>query len=226
MGLRPRQSEAIAGVGGRVSRLTLSLLFSSLLLASTAHADDSAAPRSTTSEGRRWVPTVSIGMGAFDERLRIRVDGNDYDSTRSQLRTFLALGLSHPVVRLRNDRLWIDGHGSIGAGPTFQTGHWHVPIREDVTFAYAPLSWLTLRAGLGIGVTVDATESRRSFAELGIPLSVTLVRTLELVYRPMLALPLGSDSSVAFGGSRDLSTRLAPLPFELVLRGRFGPLGW
>jgi hypothetical protein len=142
------------------------------------------------------------------------------------LRTFFALGLEHPVLRFGNEHAWIDGHAAFGAGPTFYTGHWHWPIREDVSLAYAPIRWLTLRGGLGVGVTVDATASDRSFAELALPIGVTFFRTIELVYRPMLSLPLGSESSPVFGGQRELATRLAILPFELSLRYRIRGLNW
>lgn len=174
----------------------------------------------------RWVPTVSLALGSFDERLRVRVDGVDYDSYRGQLRSFFALGLAHPVLRLADEHVWIDGHAALGAGPTFFTGHWHLPIREDVSLAFAPSHWFTLRGGLGVGVTIDATASDRSFAELALPIGVTFFRTIELVYRPMLSVPLGSESSPVFGGQRELATRLAALPFELSLRYRIQGLSW
>jgi hypothetical protein len=165
-------------------------------------------------------------MGSFDERLRVRVDATDYDSYRSQLRLFLALGVSHPLAHLRDERFWLDGHISIGAGLSFQTGHWQMPVREDVTFAYAATHWLTLRAGLGVGVTVDATEDCRSFAELALPIGVTFFRAFEVAYRPMISVPLGSESWPVFGGERQLSTSLAVLPFEVILRARIGALAW
>jgi len=165
-------------------------------------------------------------MGSFDERLRVRVDGADYDSTRSQLRTFLALGLAHPIARYWGKTWWIDGHASIGLGPTFDTGHWQLPLREDAAVAYAATRWLTLRGGLGLGITIDATQSYRSFAELAVPISLTFWRTLELVYRPMLSLPLGSETTPVLGGDRELSTRLAVLPFEVLLRVRINALAW
>ena len=209
-----------------IRRRALALAFSTISVfgVALARADESLPPRPVAE--RLWVPTVGLGMGAFDERLRVRVDGSDYDSYRSQLRLFLALGVAHPIVRLRDGRWWLDGHASIGAGLSFDTGHWQVPVREDVTFAYAATRWLTLRAGLGFGVTVDASDSSRSFAEIGLPLSLMVGRAFELVYRPMISVPLGSESSPVFGGDRELSTRLAVLPFELTLRARIGALAW
>ena len=194
------------------------------------HAADVAkprtAPRPRSTPQKQWVPTVSLALGSFDERLRVRVDGSDYDSYRGQLRTFLALGLLHPVLRFVDERLWLDGHAAFGAGPTFYTGHWHLPVREDVSLAFAASHWLTLRGGLGVGGTIDATASDRSFAELALPMGLTFFRTIELIYRPMLSVPLGSESSPVFGGERGLATRLAVLPFELSLRYRIQALGW
>ena len=185
-----------------------------------AHAGESPAPQ------RGWVPTASLAIGSFDERLRVRVDGTDYDSYRGQLRTLVALGLAHPVASLPYEHMWIDGHGSLGAGLTFDTGHWQLPVREDLTLAFAATRWLTLRAGLGVGLTIDASAGHRSFGELALPISLTCFRTVELVYRPMLSVPLGSETSPVFGGEREISTRLMVLPFELLLRVRIGALAW
>ena len=207
------------------------------VVCSAGHADESPAPspivlrdgvqdRRAGDGQRRWIPTLSLSIGSFDERLRVRVDGTDSDSYRGQLRTILAVGLAHPVARFRDDRLWIDGLASIGVGPTFDTGHWHLPVGEDLTFAFAATRWLTLRGGLGVGLTLDTSAVSRSFAELALPIGLTFFHTIELVYRPMLSLPLGSETSPVFGGERELSTRLALLPFDLLLRVRLGALGW
>ena len=202
------------------------LMLSCPALSAAETAGPSAALKLRSAPDKQWVPTASLALGSFDERLRVRIDGTDYDSFRSQLRTFLALGLAHPVLRLPNERLWVDGNASLGAGPTFNTGHWHLPIREDVSLAFAESRWLTLRAGLGLGLTIDATTSDRSFAELALPLGVSLCRSIEVVYRPMLSVPLGRERSAVFGGDRELATRLAVLPFEVSLRWRIQALGW
>jgi hypothetical protein len=196
------------------------------LVAASAPSLAVAADGAPASPGKLWAPTASLAVGSFDERMRVRVDGTDYDSYRSQFRMLFALGLAHPIVRLQDPRMRIDGHASVGVGPTFTTGHWQVPIREDAMFAYAATPWLTLRAGLGLGITDDATAPSRSFAEIGVPLSVTFWRTAELLYRPALSIPLGSESSPVFGGERELQTRLAFLPFEIAVRVRVQALGW
>ena len=191
-----------------------------------ASAADSGSATPPATPTKPWVPTASLVLGSFDERLRVRVDGTDHDSYRSQLRLVLALGLAHPILRWSNEREWIDGHASFGLGPTFQSGHWQLPLREDATFAYAATRWLTLRAGLGLGITLDATSADRSFAEIALPTGVAFWRTLELTYRPMFSVPLGSESSTVFGGQRALATRSTFLPFELGLRVRFRALGF
>ena len=191
-----------------------------LTLCGAARADQGAAPE------RRWIPTAAISIGSFEERLRVRVDGAEHDSDRGQLRMIFLLGLAHPVARLRNPRMWIDGHGAVGVGLTFQTGHRQVPLREDVTFAYAATRWLTLRGGLGLGFTIDASASSRSFAELAVPIGLTFFRYVEIAYRPVLSVPLGSETSRVLGGERALSTRVAVLPFEVILRVRVAALSW
>jgi len=207
------------------------------VVGSAGHADESPAPspivlrdsvqnRKAGDRQRRWIPTLSLSIGSFDERLRVRVDGTDYDSYRGQFRTIFAIGLAHPVARFRDDRFWIDGLGSIGVGPTFDTGHWHLPVAEDLTFAFAATRWLTLRGGLGVGLTFDSSAVSRSFAELALPIGLTFFHTLELVYRPLLSIPLGSETSPVFGGASEISTRFAVLPFDLLLRVRIGALGW
>jgi hypothetical protein len=169
---------------------------------------------------------VSLSIGSFDERLRVRVDGADTTSYRGQFRTLLALGLVHPVARLSDERTWIDGHASVGVGPTFHTGHWHMPLREDVALAFTATRWLALRGGLGVGLTVDANAGHRSFAEFAIPIGFTLFRTIDVIYRPMLSVPLASETSPVFAGERELATRLTVLPFELLVRIRVHALGW
>ncbi|HEY5373276.1 MAG TPA: hypothetical protein VIK01_06295 [Polyangiaceae bacterium] len=79
--------------------------------------------------------------------------------------------------------------------------------------------------GPGVGVTIDATTSERSFAELALPIGVTLFRTIELVYRPMLSVPLGSESSAVFGAERELATRLAVHEKRLAYAHRTEMLG-
>lgn len=197
-----------------------------LLAVALCLAGEAARAQERAGPPREWVPTVSFALNAFDERLRVRVDQNDYDSVRGQLRGVVALGFAHPVARPWGERVWLDGHASIGLGLAVDTGRWQVPLREDITFAFAATRWLTLRGGLGVGVTLDATGARRSFAEVGLPLSVTFLHAIELGYRPVLTLPLGSEESSALGGGRALSTRLTVLPFEVLLRVRVTGLGW
>jgi hypothetical protein len=180
---------------------------------------------SALAEPTRWTPSMSLGLGSVQEQQALTVDGTTSDGWQSQYRTFLTLGLAHPIVSL-SPALNLDGHTALGAGPTFVTGHWHALVREDVTFAFDATTWLTLRAGLGLGFTIDASGPDRSFAELAVPIGVTFFKIVEVVYRPFLALPTGGETVGVAGGSRTLSTRLMVMPFEVQLRIRIGGLSW
>jgi hypothetical protein len=174
----------------------------------------------------KWVPTASVSVGAFDERMVVRVDGTDTSTVRGQLRTFVSLGLEHPIATRMGEGVGFDGHMSVGVGPTFETGHWQILLREDATVVWRAMKWLTFRVGLGAGITVDTTASRRSFAELGLPLSVALFNFVELAYRPLLSIPLGAEVAQVLGDTRTLATNLALLPFEVQLRFRIRALGF
>ncbi|MBS2014045.1 MAG: hypothetical protein JST00_14240 [Deltaproteobacteria bacterium] len=187
---------------------------------------DEAPAQPKPPEVKRFVPTLALELGGLRESLDLRVPGARSEETRSDVRMTLALGLAHPVARLGDPRARIDGHASIGLGPTFQRGNYHVPIRENVTFAYDATSWLTLRGGLGLGLTIDASQSALSYAELGIPLGVTLWGAVEVSYRPYLSLPLGSEERDVFGGSRTLSAATSFQPLDIALRFRWTAIGF
>ncbi len=122
--------------------------------------------------------------------------------------------------------MWLDGHLKAGAGLAFASGHWQFVLREDVTFAYAATTWLTLRAGLGLGTSIDTATSPWSLGEVALPLSVTFLDWVEVQYRPMISVPFGLQASPALGGTHEHSARLAVLPFEVALRVRISALGW
>lgn len=231
-------------MGALVRRaLTTSLALAMLLVAVSAeaqeHADESVDPANVAQMGglgadrrpsteprtKRFVPSFTLGLGAQQERLVVDAGGTESSERRGDLRLSAAIGLAHPVAHL-GERMAIDGHGSVGFGPTFHGGRYQLPLREDVSFAYAPLEWLTLRGGLGAGVVVDLTRSAMSYAELAVPVGMTFFRAVELLYRPYLSLPLGGEDRAVFGGSRSLSAGTALVPFDLALRFRFRALGF
>lgn len=190
------------------------------VIASRAAADPPAsAPAARTTERRAFVPTIGLGFGSFDERLRLRVGDESYDESRTDMRLSLVLGLAHPVWRF-DARTWLDGHASVGLGVTLDGGHWQLPLREDVTVAWDATPWLTLRGGLGLGAVIDTTRTARSYGELGLVVSLTFANFVEVVYRPFLSLPFGSEDSPVFGGSRSLSTSVAVIPLDVALRFR------
>jgi hypothetical protein len=113
-----------------------------------------------------------------------------------------------------------------GSGLRFSGGRYQVPLREDVTFAFDATSFLSLRAGLGLGAVVDATRSSMSYGEVGVPVGATFFEVIELVYRPYLGVPFSSDERATFGGTREVSAALAVVPFDLTLRFRISALGF
>lgn len=184
---------------------------------------DRRAP--TAPHAKRFVPTFTLGLGGQQERMVVAAGGTETSERRGDLRLSASIGLAHPVAHL-GARLAIDGHGSVGFGPTFHGGRYQLPLREDVALAYAPFGWLTLRGGLGAGVVVDLTRSAMSYAELAVPLGVTFFSAVELLYRPYLSLPLGAEGRAVYGGSRTLAAGTALVPFDLALRFRFRALGF
>lgn len=219
--------------------LALAMFLVEIAAEAQEHADERVDPANVAQTGglgadrsvpaaphtKRFVPTFTLGLGGQQERLVVDAGGAESSERRSDLRLSAAIGLAHPVAKL-SERAAIDGHGSVGFGPTLHGGRYQLPLREDVSFAYAPWGWLTVRGGLGAGVVVDLSRTAMSYAELGVPVGVTLFGALELLYRPYLSLPLGSEDRAVFGGSRSLSADAALVPFDLALRFRFRALGF
>jgi hypothetical protein len=199
-----------------------------VIVARAASADPGDAPvRDVPSAppARTFVPTVGVGLGGLAETAKVDVFGAESSERRGDTRAVVSLGLSHRVVRL-GARARLDGHAQIGLGPTFFGGRYQVPLREDVTFVFDATSFLVLRAGLGLGVVVDATRASMSYGEVGVPVGATFFDAVEIVYRPYLGVPLSSDDRATFGGTRDVSAALAVVPFDLTLRFRISALGF
>jgi hypothetical protein len=167
------------------------------------------------------VPTAQVSFGLHRERLSLALGGTDHVESRSDLRLAFGLGLAHPV----RTSLHVDGHASLAFGPTFADGRYPLVLREDVTFV-ARWASVALRAGLGPGLTLDTSRPSMSFVEIGVPLSVTLSDTIELVYRPFLSIPLSAEERAVFGGTRRKSADLAVVPLDLTLRVRVRALGF
>lgn len=207
----------------RVAALVVSALG---LASSAARADEprDERPKSPRLEPR-FTPTVGVMVSGLSERASLAVEGMRVNETRTDLRVGPSVGLAHPVFALtRESRL--DGHATVGVAPTVGGGRWHLPLREDVTFAWDAQSWLTLRAGLGAGIVFDATRAAMSFGEIAIPMSITFVRSVEVAYRPSLAFALGEEERAVFGGALELSAGTAVIPLDFALRFRIRALGF
>jgi hypothetical protein len=166
----------------------------------------------------RFVPTLALGLGASSERLELE----SQTARRSDLTVWGSLGLSHPVL----PELDLGGHASVAIGPALESGRYGLLVREDVTWAWPAASWLTWRAGLGVGLAFELGRWSQSRAELGVPLSVTFGGVVELLYRPLLALPLGEEVQAVFGGERRSSAASGLVPLDLAIRLHLPALGF
>lgn len=220
------------------SALAVAALGASLCFAPAAHAEgeDTGAHAGANApvaelapappeRKRAFFPTVGLGFGGLDERMALDLAGTRWKSTRADVRASIHVGLAHPVAPLAAS-LRVDGHGSLGFGPTFHGGRYQLIGREDVTAAYPVLSWLDVRAGLGPGLVLDMTQTAMTFAEIGLPIGVTFAGAVELSYRPYVSLALGDESRAVFGGSRSLSADTTFVPLDFTLRLRVRALGF
>lgn len=193
-----------------------------LVLPGPARAEEGAAsPRRRAG----LVPTIGVGLAAPRDRVRLDLGGARAEETRADTRLSLSLGLAHPVWgRAPGGR--IDGHGALGLGPTLGAGRYPLLVREDVSYAFDPAPWLTLRAGLGVGLAVDLTRGAMSYADVAIPFGVTLFGVVELSARPYASLPIASEERAVFAGTQTWSSAPGIAPLDLTLRLRIGALGF
>lgn len=183
-----------------------------------------ATTSSVRADEPRFVPTAALVASGQSETMAVEVGGAHTEERRSDLRVGPAVGLAHRLGP--PGALSLDGHASLGLAPALGGGRYLVPIREDVGVAWRTRGWLALRGGLGAGLAVDLGKGATSYAELALPVSVTLVEVVEIVYRPYLSLPIASEERATFGGSRSLSASVGVVPIDFALRFRVRALGF
>jgi hypothetical protein len=171
------------------------------------------------------LPTTGLMLGASAQRSTLKLERSELGVSQRELRPGLALGLVHPVPQPAACCLQLEGHASLGLGATLISGHAQLTLRDDWVLLWPVQRWLSFRAGLGLGVSVDLNDGARNQLELGVPLSVAL-GDLEIVYRPGLHIPLASETRAVFGGELSRSAALAFMPFEVQLRMRWTGLAW
>lgn len=150
----------------------------------------------TTSALGSLAPTVGLEVGLPTETFEAPTG----TTSRAQLRTLLFVGLAHPV----REAWSLDGHFAVGVGPTLETGHWSVLLREDVTWALHPWKALEVRLGVSLGGALDATSVPRSTFDAGLVVAVRF-GAFELAYRPAYAVALGAETRTVLGGVERLS---------------------
>lgn len=183
-----------------------------------------AATGPASADEPRFVPTGALVASGQSETMTVDVGGARTEERRSDVRFNPALGLGHRFTAPK--AVSLDGHASVGLGPNAGAGRYQLPVREDVGVAWRAWSWLTLRGGLGAGLTLDLGRSSGSYADLALPVSATFFDVVELVYRPYLSLPVAREDRATFGGTRELSASTALVPLDFALRFRAPVLGF
>lgn len=149
-----------------------------------------------------FVPTAAIGLVSVPETLRLRLGGETYDETRTQLRPELSLGFEHPLPADALGPFALDGHLSLGLGATTTSGAYQLPLRESLRATWSPASWLALRLGVGAGLVLDADIPEHAHGEVFVPASVVVAEWFELAWQPAWVLPVESRTRRVFGGER------------------------
>lgn len=149
-----------------------------------------------------FVPTIAIGFVSVPETLRLRLEGETYDETRTQYRPELSLGFEHPLPADTVGPFALDGHLSLGLGATTTSGAYQFPLRESLRATWSPASWLALRLGLGAGLVLDLDVAEHSHGEVFLPASVVVAEWFELSWLPAWVLPVESRKRAVFGGEQ------------------------
>jgi hypothetical protein len=173
-----------------------------------------------------FVPTAAIGVVNVPETLRLRLDGETYDETRTQLRPELSLGFEHPLPADAMGPFALDGHLSLGLGATWTSGAVQMPLRESLRATWSPASWLALRLGVGAGLVLDLDIAEHSHGEVFLPASVVVAEWFELAWLPAWVFPLESRTERVFGGERVDFTGPGVRLLAFELRFRITGLGF
>lgn len=171
----------------------------------------------------RVVPLVGVEAGQTWERLAVRLPDTSQQEDRWLWNTGLVAGLGVRLPSVAGLSLRADS--TAGLGVILRTGHGRLDLRETALLSLPLGAKFSAEFGLGAGVVVDTGSVGRSSLELALPLGVRF-RSVELLYRPALALPLGAERSPVLGGDRELSARPGLVPFSLSLRFHLGALGF
>lgn len=183
------------------------LLFGALALASVSARAEKIALR----------PGASVDVGYYPDERRLTTPDGETASTRQLWFTRVNLSVGYDI-RQRVLPGLMRGQSSLGVGVVYQEGQFPLHLRQELVWDYPLSSWLELEAGLVFGANFNFTNSAGSFWEVSVPLGLRFKKSVELLYWPMLTLPLSAQTDDVFGGT--IAARVAPavVPVGLVVR--------
>ncbi len=176
------------------------------------------AQANASSPPDRFVPSVGVSVGAYSESLRVGA----LEESRGLLYSGLQLGLHYRLFDGALEFATIAGHTRVEVAAVFSRGH--VPLRLTQSLRLQRrLGWLEVFAGLGMGLSLNASQPSFSYLSLGLPLGFR-VGPVDLVYLPSLTLGLASQQSSTFSGARTHRIARTIAPFMIELHYRFDGL--
>ncbi len=176
------------------------------------------------SPGPLRAPTVGVSIGYARDHLSVDLPSGTLEETNALWHTRATLGLGYDVTRL-SPAFVLAGHSELGFGLSYEPGDWLVHTRHTLQPQWAPNDTFRLGLGLAVAAHVNTGRLSHSYADVGLPLTARLA-FVELVYTPLLTMPLGRDTEPVFGGERSERMAVGIVPVQLDLRFRIDPLGW
>lgn len=163
--------------------------------------------------------SVGLETGRYDDQMQVVASPVDVTERRTLWFSRLDVGVSYPVSASALPP-GLEGETSLGLGVLYAVGEFPLYARQQLTWNRSFSSWGTFLVGVSAGVRYVPARVVESAFETGLALGLRLGNHIEVVYRPLFVLPLGSESTTVWGGtlSRRVSTQLAPLNFGVVAR--------
>lgn len=181
------------------------------------------ASYSSLAEEGRFTPTLGVAAGHTLERMRVDFAGWEQHEDRSLLNTRFFLGLSARLGEVGT--LPLRSETALGYGVVHHTGHDIVELREAVVGEVELGAGFWIPLGLSAGLDINAERSSRSSFDLGLPFGMRY-RSVDLFARPAYVIPLGSERSDVFTGTRELSARPGIRVVDFTLRIRLDGLSF
>lgn len=176
------------------------------------------AQANASSSPARFVPSAGVSVGAYAETLEVGA----LDESRGLLYSGLQLGLHYRLFDGAFDFATIEGQTRFEVATVFSRGHFPLRLAQSLRLQ-RKLGWFEVFAGVGVGLSLNASQPSFSYLTLGLPLGLR-VGPVDLVYLPSLTLGLASQRSSTFSGPRTHRIARTIAPFMIELHYRFDGL--